>query len=360
MTRITWLGTLSLLPLLLAQSSCNTLECGAGTIERNGACQVPDGARPENPAYCGNGTHYDDNEGGCISDLPPTVCDPLTSSEVAQDDGTILCVGTGSGCGLGCPSATAGHVTVCGSLYDAETDDAIGGGAGTPCDPTNATTSGPCSITLQFYDALAFAQSPSTTPPVTPEKLTINDCGNYVAENIPAPATGYLAVGVDDIDPSPSADNYALAGVAIPASSGLRRDGLKTYAVRNSSDMKWLTDAGITGTFGEKGAYMPIYLYGDVPAPDVVVTANGSPVPAASEFFFKDTDPYERAMLDPAAVMTGANGSAIVINTPLTDHSGQGGEPDGCVWHTDLAAAIAGVYFVQTVSAEVSGGAACP
>jgi len=360
MTRITWLGALSLAPLVFSQWSCNALDCGPGTIERNGSCQVADSSQPPETPFCGNGTHYDGPSQSCISDLPPTVCDPMTSSEVPQPDGTILCVGTGGGgCELGCPAADTGKVTVCGVLYDAETDDEIKDGTGTPCDPGSPTSSGPCSITLQFYDALAFAQNPTGTTPVTPELLTINDCGHYVAKNIPAPGTGYLAVGVEDLAPN---DNYTLTGVAIPAMSGLQRKGLKTYAVRNSSDDKWSSGAGVAQNFSQLGAYMPIFLYGDVPASGVVVTSNGSPVPTNNEWFFSDTDPSERAMIVDAATQpaTGANGSAIVINTPLVNHSGQGGEPTGCVWHSDLAAAIAGVYFVQTVSAEQMDGTECP
>lgn len=360
MTRITWLGALSLAPLVFSQWSCNALDCGPGTIERNGSCEVADSSAPPETPFCGNGTHYDDNSQSCISDLPPTVCDPATSSEVPQDDGTILCVGTGPvGCSLGCPAADTGKVTVCGVLKDAETDDDIKDGSGAPCDPGSPTATGPCSITLQFYDALAFAQNPTSTTPLTPELLTINDCGQYVAKNIPLPATGYLAVGVEDIDPN---DNYTLAGVAIPATSGLQRKGLNTYAVRKASDDKWSTDAGLAQNFSAMGAYMPIFLYKDTPVSGVVVTSNGTPVATNTEWFFSDTDPTERSMIVDAATQpaTGPDGTALVVNTSLVNHSGQGGEPTNCVWHSDLAAAIAGVYFVQTVSAEAMDGSDCP
>ncbi len=365
MTRITWLGALSLAPLVFSQWSCNALDCGPGTIERNGSCEVADSSAPPETPFCGNGTHYDDNSQSCISDLPPTVCDPMTSSEVPQPDGTILCVGTGGvmGCDMGCPAADTGKVTVCGYLSDVETDADISDGpnGGAQCDPGNPTASGPCSITLSFYDALAFAQNPTTTAPLTPELLTINDCGHFVAKNIPAPATGYLAVGVDDID-NANNDNYTLAGVAIPATSALQRKGLQTYAVRNSTDDKWSMSAGVAQNFSALGAYVPIFKHREVPVSGVTVTANGSPVPANNQYFFTDTDPASRTMVVPSSTQssTGANGTAIVINTPLVNHSGQGGSIDSCSWPSDLAAAIGGVYFVQLRETEDADGVTCP
>lgn len=353
------INALLLAPLAFSQVSCTQLECGAGTVERDGECVRADDARPTEP-FCATGTHYDDVERGCVADLEPTVCGPNTEA-IVLDNGVIECRGTGeAGCGITCPAPAAGKVSVCGWLKDAETDDLIGGMGedGARCETmTPRPTTGPCSIEVQFYDALMFAGNPTGTPPLQADEIIVNTCGRFVAKNLPAPALGFLAIGLDDYEGAP--DNYFLGGVAIPSSAGLREDDLDVYAVRQTSNMLW-SDATPIADLGLRGAYMPIFTHKGTPVADVVVTENGSPQPT-EDFYFSDADPFERTTIAPAQNSTGANGSAIVVDSALVNHSGQGseGELEGCVWPSDLADAIPGVYFVQARHSEDALGATC-
>ena len=52
----------------------------------------------------------------------------------------------------------------------------------------------------------------------------------------------------------------------------------------------------------------------------------------------------EKAM---ALDATGANGSTLLVNSNLVEHSGTGAEPSGCEWPALLAMAAPGVLFVD-------------
>lgn len=358
---------LLLAPLAFSQVSCTQLECGVGTTEKDGQCVLPDDARPESPLYCADGTHYDDVARGCISDLPPTVCEEGTTNPVTREDGVIVCEGAGGGgcMALPCPNPAPGKITVCGWLKDAQNDDLIGGldQDGELCGDT-PTTSGPCSIEVQFYDALMFAGDPTGTPAIEPDSIRVNNCGRFVATNLTAPALGFLAIGVDDYEvPATQPDNYFLGGVVIASMAGLRVTDLDVYAVRNSSDQDWTTSANQpfgTASFGDRGAYLPIFTHKDTPVAGVVVTENGSPQPT-DDYYFSDTDPTERTTIDVNQTSTGANGSALLVDSGLVNHSGQGSEDmlEGCVWPSTLADAIPDVYFVQARESQDALGNVC-
>ena len=119
------LTALSLLGLASVSLSCDVLECGEGTQERNGECVAADGTIPEADS-CGVGTHYDATLLACIPDVAATICDEDTTTGIPDENGVIICVGTGGGgCSLPCPVPSTNHNTLCGVLYDAETNQPI-------------------------------------------------------------------------------------------------------------------------------------------------------------------------------------------------------------------------------------------
>jgi hypothetical protein len=361
MTKTIFLLSALLAPLAFSQVSCTQLECGPGTTEKDGQCVLPNDSRPDSPTYCGEGTHYDDASRGCISDLPPTVCEEDTTIADVGPDGVTTCVGIGGvgGCDIACPSPDPGKISVCGWLRDAETDDLIGGMGedGSRCDPLNRPATGACAIEVDFYDALMFAGNPTGTPALEPDELVTNNCGRFTAKNLPAPALGFLAIGVDD----GTATEYLLGGVAIPSMANLKRDDLDVYAVRTSSDTKW-SESALTpfGSFHARGAYLGIFTHRGVPVEGVVITENGSPQPS-EDYYFDDTDPFERTNIDSSRTSTGPNGSGILVDSALVNHSGQGSEGmlEGCMWPTDLGDAIPGVYFVHPRHSEDAMGDVC-
>jgi hypothetical protein len=99
-------------------------------------------------------------------------------------------------------------------------------------------------------------------------------------------------------------------------------------------------------------------MHGTTPVAGVTVTSNGS-VRASDDFYFTDTVATTRLDTTPTGP-TGANGAALLLNSSLVEHSGQGAEPNGCVWPSDLAASIPGVLFFNPRIAEMSNGDACP
>lgn len=350
---------LLLAPLAFSQLSCVDLECGVGTVEKDGVCVLPDDARPPDTSFCAPGTHYDDIMRGCVADLEPTVCGENTEA-IVNDEGVIVCEGTGTvGCEITCPAPPTGRMSVCGWLIDAQTDDGIADVADPMlCDPENRPDTGPCSLEVLFYDALGFAGNPTGSTPLTAD-VRVNNCGRVVATNIPAPATGFLAIGVDDAD-NANNDNYVLGGVVIASMPNLRRDDIDLYAVTQDSDELWTQSAGnpfgAGVTFGDRGAYLPIFTHKGTPIAGVTVTENGAPQPA-DDYYFDDTDPLERTAIDVGRTNTGPNGSAILVNSQLVNHSGTGSESmlEGCIWPTNLAAALPNVYFVQSRPSELNG-----
>jgi hypothetical protein len=363
------LTALSLLGLASVSLSCDVLECGEGTQERNGECVAADGTIPDVDS-CGEGTHYDATLLACIPDFAATICDDDTTEPIPDENGVIHCMGTGGGgCSLPCPVPATNPNTICGQLVNAEDNapieaDDVSGEPGRVCDPEVPDATGPCALEVSFYDALSFAQNPTGTPPLTTDSTTINNCGRYSGINMPTPALGFLAVGVDDAGESPS-DNWILSGVAFPAAPGDRRPDQVTFVVAVTTDEAWTDSAGSpfgNTTFAEKGVFFPIFLNDEVPVPGVKITRDpGVPVPA-DDYYFDDADPFTRVSVNISQDSTGANGAGLMVNSDLVDHGGEGGTgfPAECSWPEDLAKSIPGVVFANERHAEeTSTGEPC-
>jgi len=345
--------------------SCSALECGTGTVARDGVC-VPADEQPDN-AQCGEGTEL--GQGGLCVPSEVVVCDPDTT--LADEDpvtGVITCIGiSNGGCSVdtlpgGCPDPSSGKVTLCGRLYDSQTDAVFQAAAadGTPCDPNNPTSEGPCSMSLTFYDAVDFAQNPATAQPLVPADLYYDDCGRYRATDLPRATFGFIGLGIDDA--TGAADRNRLTGVATPNAppTPTAHKKFKGYVTRNETDMAWTQTAGLTGmTFAERGVLAIIFHYHDLPVAGVQVRRNMSPIPN-DDYYFSDTDPA-RSTVAVAQTTTGANGTVLVTGAPSpTNHDGVGSEPSGCQWPNNLAASIPTVVFMQIKDAETAGGAECP
>lgn len=260
---------------------------------------------------------------------------------------------------VSCPSAAADKVTVCGRLYDVETDTELRAAAPTlaSCGSGAEATDGPCQLAIRFYDALDFAGNPTSATPLAVQAFQIDDCGRYVAQNVDLPALGFLGVVVDDAAAAP--DDHRLTAVAFAVSSGQVRDDQRSYVVSKSTDAKWSTDVGLGATtFVDRGVLMSIFYQGTAPAAGVTVTANGA-VRASDDYYFTDTDAKLRYSVT-ATGPTQANGAALLLNSSLVEHSGQGAEPSGCVWPSHFGISVPGVLWVLPLIAELSTGGECP
>lgn len=350
----------------LGNVSCSKVDCGEGTVERDGTC-FPADEQPGS-ANCTPGTVL--GPMGCEVEVP-TQCDEMTTMEVLDPEtGITTCIGTGGGddcmAEISCASPASGRASLCGRIYDTETDlpivDPMTAG-GAPCDPVNPTATGPCSLELQFYDALDFAQNPMSAMPLPPEGgVYLDDCGRYRGHNMPRATFGFIGVTVDDADGT--ADRHVLTGVATSNAIASPGNRFRAYVTRNETNTAWTAAAGIgSPSFAERGMLAIIFHYKGMPRSGVTVRRNGNNVPAGEDFYFADTG-IARTMIDTVGSpndVTGPNGTVVVINSPTPiSHDGVGGEPAGCIWPANLAASIAGVSFVQIKEAELAGGAACP
>lgn len=339
---------------------CNALDCGPGTIERDGAC-VPADVDPDD-ATCGEGTVLG-TDGTCVPEVI-VVCDPdTTREEVNPTTGVVTCVGTtGQGCAadLQCPAPTmAGRLTVCGRLLDTQTNEPLAesGATGDEC-PATPTADGPCSISLTFVDALEFAMNPSSLNPHPPRDFFMDDCGRYVAQDIAPSSFGFLGIAIDDA--MGTSDRHKLTGVAMPDAEAQPARGFPTYVTRNETDAAWSTGMGTS--FATRGVIAFIFRRGGQPVAGVQVRREGQPI-TADDYYFSDPTGATRDTVAPAQAMTGANGTALVVNPASgqpSNYDAVGGLPGGCLWPTALAAAIPGVVFVQVKTAETTGGAECP
>lgn len=361
------LASVAMIVPAATQLGCQTIECGEGSIEQDGVCiPADDGTDSVN---CAPGTHVGDS-GLCEPDLPPTVCDPDTTTPVEDPEtGVTTCVGTGGsgGCStpLICSTADTSRTSVCGQLFDIATNQPIqvDGTTSLRCDDPNAVTdSGPCALELKFYDALQFAANPNTTP-LQYEDLVVDECGRFRATNIVRPNLGFLGIGIDD-HPNTGADTYRRTGTAFPVASTQARNREPIYVVETADEQAWSDQAGFEAGNGffEQGAFMAIYYDGfnrTTPVAGVTITEGGNVEPA-NDYYFSDASTTTRTTIDPELDATGINGAGIKVDSNLLEHSGTGGERDGCTWSTAQGDAIPTVIFFTTRFLEMGAGTECP
>lgn len=348
--------------LAAGSAGCDQIVCGEGTLEQDGECR-PAQDQPGN-AQCGEGTVLGP-DGKCEVEVEVT-CDLETTRPVENAEGDIECVGIGGGvppcteditCG---PPRDSNHITICGRLYDSQTDLPISD-AREPeeCDPAAPAATGVCSLELTFVDALLFAMNPSATPPTLPEAFYFDSCGRYRGVDLPKSSFGFTGIAIDDAG---ATDAHKLTGVALDDDTASPAVGFRGYVTRNATDTAWTTSAALGGTsFATRGVLAAIFTYHDAPVTGVRVRRESQLIPA-DDYYFSDTG-VSRNTVDAARTMTGANGTALVINSPAPAfHDGVGAEPPNCRWPNSLAASISGVVFMQVKEAEGTGGAGaeCP
>jgi hypothetical protein len=334
----------------LAASGCKQLECADGTIERDGHCE------PANTTICGPFTELQGDR--CVPQFPPTLCDPATTQpQVDPDTGVVTCIATSGGCGaaLACPAPTgATKMTICGQLYDFETGLKFSdtNATGAEC-PTMPSATGPCSLAIAAYDALAFGTNPSSAQPLMAGSVYIDDCGRYRLSDIEINGTGsIIALGIDDAPAMGPTGTTVTVGVATPkVAMGATKD-LEAFVVPEATTTQW---AGAGGPTLTTGVYAALYRahklgIGDPyqPQAGVTITKNGTSVPA-NDFYFQSAE-TTRSTIESAAAVTGANGTALFNAASLSDGPGYGGSDGlgtGCRWETHAAVSLPDIVFVQ-------------
>lgn len=348
-----------LLSVLAAMSStsCKDIECGDGTIERDGTCQAAD--TTTSAGMCGPFTELLGDR--CAPQFPPTECDPATTTpSIDPETGVTTCVGTGGGgCNapFACPTPTdANRLTICGQIYDYETMTKFQAPDATaaPCDLQNPTTSGPCALGINAYDALTFASNPQAAPILTIGSLYIDDCGRYRVVDIDTNGTGpFIGLGIDDNGmPNGPAGVTVTVGVATPKSSNVVKD-FEGFIVKASTVGMWQSSGGPSLAGGiYVAAYRAHKLAPGVdrhaPQAGVQFAKMGSPLTSDDYYFMPSL--AQNTLIDPAATVTGANGTALVTNRMISESvafDGIGGLGTGCRWEPHAAASLPGIVFIQ-------------
>src|SRR5688572_2407448 len=172
---------LSLFAAVITTSGCKEIECGDGTILRDGTCEPA--SLSTAAGMCGPFTELQGDR--CAPQFPPTECDPTTTTpSVDPETGVTTCIGTGGGgcsAAFACPTPTmANRMTICGQIFDFETNAKFTAtdSGGAPCGTTPAA-SGPCALQIRAYDALTFASDPGNAPQLPVGSVYIDDCGRY-------------------------------------------------------------------------------------------------------------------------------------------------------------------------------------
>lgn len=351
---------LALFSALLA-SGCDSVECGDGTIERDGACVRAD--QTVGTAKCGPFTKLVGDV--CLPEFPPTVCDS-SSTEADVDDatGVTTCFGTGvAGCSapLPCPMPSAGKQTICGRIFDFQnnTPFAVAAATGLKC---TGTEGGPCTLGVKAYDALAFAGDP-TIQPLAADLPYIDDCGRYRLTNITTPGGPFVAIAIDDAMPGPAGTTNP-TGVATPTAAGAATKDLDAFIASAATTSAWSSSGGppISG-----GIYAMVFRAGKAGTETragITATLRGMAVSQTTghEDHYFAADDATRTTIAAAATVTGVNGTALVTGASTADmleYSGSGLPPE-CVYTKHAGASIPNVLFIQVLRPTNAPSATCP
>ncbi|HEY5945732.1 MAG TPA: hypothetical protein VIV40_09585 [Kofleriaceae bacterium] len=359
---------------LATTAGCNQIECGDGTIERDGKCEPPNVT--SDPAKCGAFTELIGDQ--CVPKFPPTVCeDGTTVADTDPTTGVITCKGEGGllPCGATdiarspqytCPIPTgATKQNICGQIYDFQDGKEFrlaGATMGTKCSPTSPATTGPCALQIVAYDALTFAMAPTTTPPLPVGSVTIDECGRFKILDIETNGTGpFIGIGVDDagmpLGPSGITVTAAVATGKLAKSS---TSEVEAFIVKPSTTQLWASG----GPPLSGGIYAPVYRAHKLPstdpfAPQMGVTFARSGVALPANDYYFQAAIVDRTTVDGAATATGANGTALVTNATTNDsvsYGGLGGLGNGCKWELHAGASLPGIVFIQIFrKADITG-----
>lgn len=352
---------LCLLPLAaLAPGGCDSVECGDGTIERAGVCVRAD--ETFSAAKCGAFTVL--VGGVCKPMFDPTVCDSATTlADVDPATGVTTCIGTGNaGCSapIACPAPATGKQTICGQIYDFESDQpfAAAGATGARCQA--GATAGPCALGVRAYDAVMFGMNPMTATPLAVGDTYIDDCGRYRLTDVTLPGSPFIGLGIDDANAAmagPTGVTNA-AGVATPAVANAATRGLEAFVAPMSTTTAWASSGGppISG-----GIYAMVFRTngsGRTNRSGITVSKNGGGV-SANDYYFT-AGQATRATVDAAATATGVNGTGLVTGATLGEAWSGTGLPAECAYPAFPGVALPYILFVQVLRPTNASGMTCP
>jgi hypothetical protein len=344
-------------------SGCHTVECGEGTVEKNGVCiflnipQVDAGGD-----LCGPGSHWSTEFGRCFLN-PSDICGSGTEVVWNEDETEFVCKATGEPELPVCPEpGLGGEICINGKIkYFID-----------PNDTTKFLTSEIVdasllnSMELIIYDPLDYAASGADSVPLGIGTIDATT-GTFIVTNLNVPSQGYVGLVLRDkdwIDDAPPI-NWLLTGVAYKASSGVNLENVTAMAVAANQLEQWhnaLPEGFIDGACPQQDIYACgtwIGIYRDKNADTHTPIDGVKPfyqtsnlIPSESIAFLNTTSSGEHTVLTPGSEQeaTSNTGTVLYFGAELTTYYGL------CDYNDDSMCNVWQMAFPQSLQGGSSQG----
>lgn len=235
-------------------AGCDPLKCGEGTREEDGRCVPTSLWTTDGGVHCGTGTILVGNECVPTEDL----CGEFTRAVPLLDEegnptGGFLCVGEEPSAHEKppeCPEVTTpGRICVNGYVRWLLDDNGklLETVLGDP-EGSDATT-----LEVRVYDPLLYSVNSNVAPLAVGEVSPRN--GTFRVENVQVPATGFIALVVDEDDSAPE-DIFAFAGIPY-AAGGANLLEVTAVAISQAQAEAWTEAMGGDAALAAAGCAAP-------------------------------------------------------------------------------------------------------
>jgi hypothetical protein len=320
--------------LVVTVSGCGTVECGPGTVEVDGVCQVA------GTLVCEVGFKPLGNK--CVPE--PDWVKHKCGENAEYDPLTDTCKGTGGGnqtveCKK-CPTPSGSSICLQGRVFPATELMAYWAGDKAYEDLTPLTSKD--NAVVKIYDPINFVSNPAASKPLA--EVGIDDNGCFIAEDVTIPFSTLFAIAVDD--KSASDDSWVLAGMGETPTADKNSEDINVPAVSTKLSGEWGNSLTADGSM--------LVIFRDVNGKGVegvVPTFDGKP-PVGGKFegtdmevlFFAADPTQTTAIIDKTATKTTKSGVVAVKKAEVKAFTG---EKAGCTIETGLGGSTPGVLFFR-------------
>jgi hypothetical protein len=253
---------------------------------------------------------------------------------------------------IACPTPDPPKLTICGQLYDFETNSKLAGFVPSVCDPQDPMPSGACALKMVAYDGVGYIANPGLAKPLPLDSMTIDKCGRFRFAGINTNGTGpFIGVVIDDAGMSGAAGLTVPVLTFTPKIEG-KAEFTEAWIVSEATTTSWTTTGGPSLSNGIFAALFRKHRAGTVGLvglePQAGVTLTKSNASVSSQYF--SANETDHLTIDPNATATGANGTGVLSAASISDsvvYSGSGGLGPGCRWQTNPAATLPGHVFIE-------------
>jgi hypothetical protein len=336
-------GFLCVVSLLLSLSTvtgCGTVECGAGTVEVDGVCEVA------GVLVCEVGFKPLGNK--CVPE--PEWVKSKCGENAKYDPLTDTCKGTGGPekieCKEKCPAPSGSNICLQGRVFPAPELMTYWAGDKAYEDLVYLTTKD--NAVVKIYDPINFVSNPTASKPLA--EVGIDDNGCFIATDVSIPFSNLFAIAVDD--KSATADDWVLAGLGETPTAGKNSENIDVPAVSTKVSNEWGNSLTADGSM--------IILFRDLngkavdgvePTFDGKPPVNGKFEGTDMEVLFFAADPTKTTdIVDKTATKTTKSGVVAVKKAEVKAFTGS---KAGCSIESGLGGSTPGVLFFRVY--DVSG-----